>query len=285
MAAPKESPEQAFRLRQFKGTNTEIDSTFLGPSFMSRSENWIPTQSFRLGKRPGSILLQTITGTAVSYLLAAHDKNGVLYLYAYGRNANASGEPTGGAKIYQSISEAAFTSDPPLANLPNASGPPGRMVQFRDRIYAGNGVDPLVSWKIGDPSANTVTYSGITKSGPPPVATSAAAAAGADALPAGTYAYAWAVFNPTTGTYVSRSDPSTITISTQSTLSFPVPATAAPNFNRLFVGPRNYPIEYATMMATDTATSTITSPFVLGNADVTDTRVPMAGGINVFRTG
>src|SRR5215831_12697898 len=288
MAAPKDSPEQAFRLRQFKGTNTEIDSTFLGPSFVARSENWIPTQAFRLGKRPGSVVVQAIPGATATALLAAHDKTGALYLYAYGLTTNTSGEPTGGAKVYQSVGEAAFTADPPLANFPDASSPIGRMIQFRDRIYAGNGKDPLVSWVIGAPSSQTITFSGITDTGPPPGATAPTAPAGADTVPAGTYTYAWAVFDttPGKGVYVSRSDPGTITVPSQATLSFTRPAAATlPLVNRLFVSPRNFPIEYATMQATGTTTTPLPDPVLLATVDVTDTRVPMAGGINVFRTG
>jgi hypothetical protein len=280
MAAPQDAPEQGFRLRKFQGTQTEMDSTFIGPSFLVASENWIPTQSFRLGKRPGSTLVQSLGKFTVPNLLATHDANGLLYLFAY------CIPPTGNAFVQQMVDEGVPTQSPPSAHF--AASRTGRMIAFRDRVYAGNGIDPLVSWKLGDPGANTITYSGIASLGVPPVAT-AVATTGFATIDSGTYSYAWAVLNTTTGLYESRTDivdasgnpVGLVTVGPNQTLKFPAPTNpGAGKSLRLFVSPRNYPVQYATMQA-DHVTGEIDLSTVAG----TSTPVPMAAGINVYRTG
>src|SRR5215470_1898631 len=195
MAAPKDAPEQAFRLRKFQGTNTEVDSTFLGPSVVSRSENWIPTQSYRLGKRPGTVLLlhAAAGGTPTLQItnLSRNRDASHFYLYAYCLKSD-------GAFIQQSRDEAPFTfnsaNDPGSLAIFSSPTALGRMIPFRDRMYAGNGVDPLVSWKLGDPPANTLVFSPITDLGPPPAPTHNPVdpASSADRLPTGVYQYCWA---------------------------------------------------------------------------------------------
>jgi len=284
MAAPRQSPEQAFRLRKFQGTNTEIDSTFLGPSVVSRSENWIPTQSYRLGKRPGTTLMQQVSfsTTEVSDLLCARD-GGVLYLYAFCLQSG------GTAFIAQSIEEQPFTYND--ATSPGVSFPTnarGRMIQFRDRIYAGNGVYPLVTWKMGDPPANTLVFNAIANLGPPAAGTLGDASAGNQSdrqVPTGTYAYAWGAFDTVKKVYTGRTDAGSLVVPAGKVASFTSPSVALPanNIYRLFVAPRGFPVEYASMQADNLAASTATNTF--SSFDVTDQRVPMAGGVNVFRTG
>jgi len=281
MAAPKDSPEQAFRLRKFQGTNTQIDSTFLGPSFVARSENWIPTQSYRIGVRPGHRSLQSLGNATVTALLAAHDPNGVPYLYAYCLT------PSAAAQVRQLQDEGAPSTNPPNATFPDHTAR-GGMVCFRDRIYAGNGKDPLMSWKIGDAGANTLTFAPITNLGAPaaPTVTDATAGSAADRqVPTGTYSFAWGAYDTVKLIYTGRTDPATIAVASGKVVAFTAPSVALPTNSvyRLFVSPRNFPIEYATMQADSLAASAVTNTF--SSFDVSDTRVPMAGGINVFRTG
>jgi hypothetical protein len=274
MAASQDAPEQGFRLRKFQGTQTEMDSTFIGPSFLVSSENWIPTQSYRLGKRPGSTVVQSLGHFTVTDLLAAHNAAGVLYLYAF---CLASGS----GFVQQMVEEGAPTVDPPRASFATGAAW-GRMIQFRNRVYAGNGIDPLVSWVLGDPGGNTLTFHGIADLGPSPAAT-AIAATGLGIIPSGTYSYCWATYDTTQLIYAGRTEPATVNVGQNEALSFTPPAVpSAPQVLRLFVSPRNYPIETATMQL-DTVTGT--TAVTLSEVDVTDTRVPMAGGINVFRTG
>ena len=282
MAAPADAPEQAFRLRKFQGTNTELDSTFIGPSFVSRSENWIPSQNYRLAIRPGTTLLQHVglATTNITSLVAARRSDGQLFLFAYGWRTALPDH------IAQSQAEGPFVNTSPGATFPS-TGAPGRMIQFRDRMYAGNGIDPLVSWKLGDDPANTLTFGPITNLGDKADAAAVVAAAGASTIPAGTYSYCWALFNlpghTNPGLYDGRTNAASITISAQNTIKFPVLAAGTNQEARLFVSPRNYPIEYATMQA-----HAPTADVVLDTVDVTDTRVPLAGGtleLGNFRTG
>lgn len=283
MAAPADAPEQAFRLRKFQGTSTEPDSTFLGPTYVNHSENWIPARSYLLAKRPGSSLVQTIGFCKTTHLFAARSPDGHLYLYAFRLPLGTTGI---GSSVQQSIDEAAFTGSPPNALFPNLTAI-GRSIQFRDRMYAGNGVDPLVTWKIGDAPANTLILGPITDLGAKADAAAVVAAAGAASLPAGTYAYCWALFNlpghANAGLYDGRTQPAVITVPAQQVVKFPILTAGANQEARLFVSPRNYPIEYATMQAHGPI-----ADVVLDTVDVTDTRVPMAGGtlaLGNFRTG
>jgi hypothetical protein len=223
MAAPKEAPEQAFRLRKFQGTNTEIESTFLGPSVVSLSQNWIPTQSFRLGKRPGTALFQHVTDsgrtiTEITALCRNRDV-GRLFLYAYAQTSD------GTAHVYQSIDEAPFGLAVG-ADFPTGTAI-GRMVGFRDRVYAGNGVDPIKSWKLGDPSANTQTYGAITDLGDPPTVTHNTVSFG-EALPTGTYQYCWGRIDTATGLYLGRTKAGTVVVKPNESITFPLLATHPP---------------------------------------------------------
>jgi hypothetical protein len=274
MAVPKDSEEQAFRLRRFEGTNTEIDSVFLGPSVVSRSENWVPTQSYRLGKRPGTTLMQQPTATIpamtdITDLFAVRSESGQLCLYAYCRRPAVPD-----AIVASSLDEAPFTITAFTFASPTAVG---RMVQFRNRIYCGNGVDPIKSWVIGT-TTGFEEYGVITDLGVPPVATVAVVAAGNTPLPDGTYSYTWAVYNTTTKFYTARYQAAQVVVPVQSSATFPLPAAApAGHVLRLFVAYRGFPIEYATMQA-DAPPVAVT----LTTVDVNETRCPLVG---ITRTG
>jgi hypothetical protein len=276
--APQQSPEQAFRLRKFQGTNTEVDSVFLGQSYVARSENWMPAQSYRLAKRPGTTLLGAVGfGTnAITHLLATHAPDGTPYLFAYANQA-------GNGFLAVSVNEQAFAYDPPnVAGLtPSLIG---RSIAFRDRIYVGNGVDALRSFKIGDPvSANTQVYSAVADDGvpPPPSFTPYSGLS----IATGAYSYAWSRRNTVDGLVRGRTKPGDFQAVPEKSIKFTAPSvTLGPNeVYSLFVAPRNLPIEYATLQTTGLAAGATTTEFT--TFDVTGRRVPMAGGTNVFRTG
>jgi hypothetical protein len=290
MAAPKDSPEQAFRQRRFQGTNTTYDPVFLGPSIVRRSENWVPAQSFRLGKRPGSrLLLDYTSGTAaedLTDLLACRSRIGNFYLYGYLRRPNKT--PTPDAVIGYTVDEQAPVQwTPPTVTFTTATAI-GRMIQFRDRVYAGNGVDPLVSWKIGGVAADTQVYGALAT-----LTVTAGSAAAVDnpanhageSMRTGGYQYCWAVFDTVTGLYVSRSAAESVAIgaganNTGQTLSVTTPAAAlgANQVYRFFIAYRGFPIEYATAQGATAPAGTHT--FI--SIEVTDMRVPVFG---VARTG
>ena len=291
MAAPQDAPEQAFRLRQFQGVNTTIDSTFLGPSFLQLSQNWFPAVSFRLAKRPGNVLFQHIgnSTTAVTDLLA-DSLAGITYLYAYCQRASD-------AVIAVSINEGPFGFNPPNVTFPTATAR-GRLVRFRDRVYAGNGVDPLVSWKVTDPAGTPAQVYGAMGALSPGGTASAQnnpTGTNLNAMPTGTYQVCFAVYDTVTKFYVSRGDPIVdatngqpgIVIGTgtnntgQSLLCHsPTAALAANQVYRCFIAYRGFPIEYATAQGTDWKADeqrTFTS------IDVTDLRCPIKAGVT--RTG
>jgi len=47
--------ERSIVLRRFDGTNILVDSAYLGPTYLRASQNWVPGDTFRLTKRPGSL--------------------------------------------------------------------------------------------------------------------------------------------------------------------------------------------------------------------------------------
>lgn len=270
MAAPKDSPEQAFRLRKFQGTNTDLDATFLGPSLVNSSENWIPAQSYRLGKRPGTLLFIRLGNGVLSVtdMLCTVAATGQHILYAYCRRASNS-------VVLQLIDEAGPAT---VTATFLSSTAIGRLAVFRNRVYAGNGVDPMQSWVVGTTPTDAQTYGIINSLGAPPVATVAAVAAGNTPLPDGTYAYTWAVYNTTTKLYTDRYTAGSVVVPAQSSATFPRPAAApAGSVLRLFVAYRGFPIEYSTMQA-DAPPGDVT----LTTVDVTDVRCPTVG---ITRTG
>jgi hypothetical protein len=284
MAAPQDSPEQAVRLRKFAGTNTDIDSTFLGPSLVSLSENWIPTQSYRLGKRPGTSLVQRLWNgvTAITDLVLARDATHS-YLYAYCQRASAPDI------IAVLVDEQPVSFDPPNIVM-TTQGALGRLVLFRDRVYCGNGVDPLVSWVVGGASTTVQRYAAMgatTTTGSQVIAIDNPAGAATDAMPTGSYAYAWGVIDTTSGLYVSRSASAQLAIgtganSTGQRLSTTAPTAALPagQAYRFFIAVRNYPIEYATAQGANYAAGEART---YSSIDVSDLRCPISSG--VMRTG
>jgi hypothetical protein len=292
MAAPKDSPEDAFRLRRFLGTNTQLDPAFLGPQILARSQNWIPAQSRRIGKRPGTVLMQKAGNgiTNITSLLSCKDSGGSQYLYAYGQ--------TSGGIVVQSPGEAAFVPTPGVTFTSQAIG---RLVRFRNRIYAGNGVDPIKSWIVADPlAANTLSFTALATLTPQPAKPATPPASVAiPSFPSGSYQYCWAIFNPnttdpTTGVYVARSTADQVDVPAQAVLSVTAPA-ADPNapgpgtppawpagtgrVYRFFLAPRGFPIEYATAQSGNWAAGVNHTYSMM---DVTDFRCPIFG---VFRTG
>jgi len=293
VAAPKDAPELAFRLRKFQGTNTDLDSAFLGPSLVTRSENWAPTQAYRLGKRPGTTLLSELAGGVLSItdLLVTNVPGGLSVLYAYCRTST-------NAVIASSIAEAVpFLTNPPNVSFPNKDAV-GRMVRFRDRVYAGNGVDPMKTWKVGDPAGTTPLTLGALGllTGGSVIAVPSGTQASQFALVApGTYQCCWALYDTVQGIYLSRTnaltDPATaispgVVVTTGTNdggmvleCTAPSAALAANQVYRLFIAPRNFPLEYATAQGADWKANEKRRMTAI---DVSDFRVPIGG---VMRTG
>jgi hypothetical protein len=288
MAAPKDSPEDGFRLRRFLGTNTQLDPAFLGPQILARSQNWIPAQSRRIGKRPGTVLMQRAGNSIVniSSLLSCKSSVGNQFLFAYGQQS-------AGGIVVQSPGEGAFVATPGVT-FPSAAI--GRLVRFRNRLYAGNGVDPIKSWIIGDTvAANTLSFGVLSSNCPTTTPATPAASVAIPSFPSGGYQYCWAIFNPntadpTTGVYVARSAAAQVNVGAQQILSVTAPA-ADPNaagsdypagtgrVYRFFLAPRGFPIEYATAQSGNWAAGVNHTYSVM---DVTDFRCPIVG---IFRTG
>lgn len=285
MAAPAESPEQAFRLRRFSGVNTLTDPVFLGPQFLAHSQNWIPNQTFRLSKKPGSRLYAT-TGNNVTNITAVgrYYVGGLRYLYWYGQRTASHGRDI----LCRSIEDAAvevvtpaFTEDVQL----------GRMIRYGDYLYVGNGVEDIrqvkISGVVGDPGTvvpltivalladiGSVTATPITGS--------------TVAMDTGSYEYAWAVYNTETKLYISRTDPQSLDVPVDTYVTAVAPATAllTNQVYRFFVSPQGWPIEYATAQGKDfTAftTTTTDNTKTFSTFDVTNDRVPVTN--NVRRTG
>ena len=295
MAAPADAPEQAFRLRRFAGTNNTLDEVFLGPQILARSQNWIPAVSFRLGKRPGTLLLGTAGAatSVVNSLVATNDPTGVRHLYGYCRSI-----PNQNAYVIDIQNE----SFPPSTTVPGTLFTnytnPGRLIRFQNRVYAGNGVNPIISWLVGDTvTANTQVYGAMgatDMTGWAGTAVDNPAGTNLVAMPTGNYQCCFAVFNTATGLYVSRSVPlpgatgapgfdvSTGANNTGQTLRFTAPSPALPanQVYRFFIAYRGFPIEYATAQGPDWTPGETRS---FSSIDVSDLRCPINQG--VMRTG
>ena len=160
----------------------------------------------------------------------------------------------------------------------------GRLVQFRDRIYCGNGVDPLKSWKTDGTAVQT--YGTLTDLGVPPAPTHVPVdpASSATRLLSGTYQYCWGVFDTATGLYTGRSKAAEVIVGANETLTFAgLSGVAAYTVQRLFIAPRGFPIEWATMQGSQEMSGFPVVPVIpVSVIDVTEIRVPVIG---VQRTG
>jgi hypothetical protein len=291
MAAPTDSPEQAFRLRRFAGVNTLVDPVFLGPQFLALAQNWIPNQTYRLSKKPGS-LQYIATGHSVTNItaLGRYYLAGQRYLYWYGQRLASGGNDA----VFRTVEDVVSGGATQVVTFTNELQL-GRMIRYGDYLYVGNGIEPLwqipIAWDAttkpavrmtpivklplpGDPGADTVT-----------VTAENLATNDATRTPTGSYAYAWAVYNTVEGIYTQRSDPQTITVNTDQHLRAKMPTTYTLGPNevfRLFLSIDGWPIEYATRQGNDFSAAT-PGDQTFGVVDVTNLRVPITNNVN--RTG
>jgi hypothetical protein len=275
VAAPATSPEQAFRLRRFQGTNTIVDPTFIGNEFLVLTQNWVPNQTFRLSKKPGSRLytrsgygVERITGLGRYYL---KDQR---YLYWYGQRTTENGSD----HLFRTVEDGAVT---PVGTAYVEDQAYGRMIRYGDKLYVGNGIEPLRQIDIETGAEEILTPIGLITDavlGPTPPVTDPAA----ERFPTGSYEIAWAIFNKTTKRYTKRSDALTLKVEANQAWTATAPATAlaADETYRLFVAPNGWPIEYATAQGKEWAAS---EDRTLTSFDVTDDRVPVPNNVN--RTG
>src|SRR5215471_3544338 len=136
MAAPADSPELAFRLRRFSGVNTFVDPVFLGPQLLALSQNWIPNQTYRLSKKPGS-RLYVHTGYGVTHITAVsrYYLNSLRYLYWYGQRPSSAGSDY----LFRTTEDGGVE---PVTGFAEDEAI-GRMIRYGDFLYVGNGVDDI----------------------------------------------------------------------------------------------------------------------------------------------
>lgn len=290
MAAPADSAEQAFRLRRFSGVNTLTDPVFLGPQFLASSQNWIPAQSYRLAKRPGS-RLYCHTGSGVTYITAIsrYYKQGLRYLYWYAQRPSGSGSDA----LFRTIEDTSqalvttFTEDEAL----------GRLIRYGDYLYVGNGIEDLKQVKldgvIGDPGTvvtltpiGDLTLPALADPNPEVILIDPTTDTSTPRLQDGSYSYCWAVYNTVTKLYTKRSDPFILIVPVNAYWKPKSPSTSVYTLGtnevfRLFVAPQGWPIEYATAQGKPDWTNA--EERTLSAFDVTDDRVPLTN--NVRRTG
>src|SRR5262249_33462406 len=278
MAAPADSPELAFRLRRFSGVNTFIDPAFLGPQFLAEAQNWIPNQTYRLSKKPGSRQYD-VTGQGTKHITAIgrYYETGDRYLYWYGQR------DTGGDALFRTKNDAAVST--PITTFTETRAF-GRLIRYGHYLYVGNGIDDLRQVPVAFVDAATtpvVTLAPIADAPGGSLAPTAIAGTdvGTPRLATGSYHFARALYNTTPKPYTARSAAKPLTITANQMAPATAPGTpSAPLVYRLFVSPQGWPIEYATAQGkdfTDTTARTFTS------FDVTDDRVPIDN--NVRRTG
>jgi hypothetical protein len=296
MAAPADSPEQAFRLRRFSGVNTLTDPVFLGAQFLSLARNWVPNQTFRLSKKPGSrqyLRVNDPTDYGVDNItaLGRYYAPGGRYLYFYGQ-ATVPGD-----RLFRLLNDGATTPLDHVCDFP-AVHAIGRMIRYGDYLYVGNGTDPLrqVHLETGDVNVLvpiTLLDITITPTVPDPGRTLVPIDPTTDGTPRlqdGSYEYAWAIYDKTTKLYTHRTDPFTLVVQVNQYWKEKAPPTdpnaVAPTVAgsdrvyRLFVAPQGWPIEYATAQGKDWAADEERS---FSAFEVTTDRVPVTN--NVERTG
>jgi hypothetical protein len=285
VAAPVESTEQAFRLRRFSGANTIYDPVFVGPQFVVLAQNWFPSQSYRLAKRPGS-RRYVATGQGVVGITATsrYYAEGHRYLYWYGQRPTAGGHDA----LFRTVDDGSASSPITVFGEDQALG---RLIRYGRYLYVGNGVGDIrqVAIDTGD-TVSLAPIAALTLSAPadpnPEVIAIAGTDTGTPRLQDGSYQYAWAVYNTVTKLYTKRSDPATLIVPINAYWKPKAPTTAvytlaANEVYRLFVAPQGWPIEYATAQGKPDWVAS--EERTLSAFDVSDDRVPITN--NVQRTG
>jgi hypothetical protein len=237
---PARATDRPILLRRFDGTNRQVDSVYLGPSYLRRATNWVPARSFALTKRGGTLPYQTVTPAGrLDALLRAYSSDGQhRYLYA----VRVPGATTDDLVV--SVDDGPFVVV--TGGTFAATGARYDLVQVGDVVYVGNGIDPLKRIPLGGTATNLAALGSFTDG-------SAAPTFAADAnapLLSGTYSYGWAVMNHDTGAWVTRGQAREVTKASAGDehITFPAPTgytLAAGERFHIFVAPVNLPIELA----------------------------------------
>lgn len=243
---PSRETERELILNRFDGTNLLVDSAYLGPTYLRRAQNWIPGETYRLEKRPGTITHPggvVAAGVTRIHALFATKFTATRYLYAVGANAGVDTlyvSTNDGA--WAAVTSGTFASDSEIYAFE----------RLHDTVYVSNGIDVPKKIMLSGPTTATdlVVIASFTDS-------SAAAGLTADtgaSILTGTYAYCWAIFDHTAGVYLERSQTREISklAGADQSISFPAPAGFATNGGllssqfrgHLFVSPVNYPVEF-----------------------------------------
>lgn len=246
---PSRERERAIVLRRFDGVSILVDSAFLGPSYLRAAQNWIPGETFRLTKTPGSRAYAYAIPDVVKVRLLRRCYSGInRYLYAV-----VTPSAGGVDRLWVSQNEGAWTRVQ-LAGGGNAdftiSGGTYDGALLNGILYIGNGVDPLLAVTVGSTAQSLFAITAFTDG-------SAAPAINPDPgsqILSGTYSYCWAIFDHTATRWIERGQTRTVTVSTtgDSSLTFPAPSGFASNGGalssqfraHLFIAPINLPVEF-----------------------------------------
>lgn len=260
---PGKPREQSALVRRFSGVNVTVDPGFLSADILQRAQNWVPDTTFLLTKRRGSTRVFGWTDLPMRFeaLLRTYDLVGNRYLFVVGVFG------AGGDIIYASLNDATptpLTTGGVFATFDQHYG----IAQLGNRVYIGNGVDPIKFIDLGVDYLTAFDIVPLTAT----AITGAAVAATTDTdskLENGTYAYAWAVYNTSTKMFVSRSvasgepsgPPAAILAGARSRLTFTSPSVGlgTDETYQLYVAPRNFPVELAFLQVPTLAASTATS--------------------------
>lgn len=185
--------EHKIPVRRFTGTITTLDPSFTPPGFLYLCNNWVPSLTYVLSKRLGSLQWQTLPA-GVSYvdrMCCNLGSDGHRYLFAM------AVMQSGGDQLYVSV------DDGPFAAVPNGrfatTGAYYGIAPMGDTVYVGNDFDPLKYVHLGDAAVDVVQLGVATDTGQ-------AAVCVADPnsnIIAGTYAYRWGVYDTTNSRWVS----------------------------------------------------------------------------------
>src|SRR5215470_2371771 len=185
--------EHKIPVRRFAGTMVALDPSFTPAGFLYYCSNWVPSLTYVLSKRLGSLMWQTLPA-------------GVNYVDRFCHNLGSDGHHylfamavmnSGGDQLYVSVDDGTFTA---VANGKFATtGGYYGIAAIGDTVYIGNDYDPLKYVTLGAAAVDVVQLG---------VATDAGQAAACVADPnsnviAGTYAYRWGVYDNTNARWVS----------------------------------------------------------------------------------
>lgn len=242
---PARSPSTTIGLRRFEGTNILIDSTYLGPSYLRRSQNWVPGETFRLEKRWGTADYgggDLPIGVTQVHVLRSAEAGGDNLFFAVAANAGVD-------TIYVSVANAAWTPVSGSATFASV-GTRYDIEVVNGFAYVGNGIDPIK--RIDLMTLTAVDLLAIAPFTDGSAAATLVADSGSQIL-TGTYSYCWCIFDGLNKIWVERSQTREVTkrSAADEAISFPFPtgmvSPIVPGVitAHLFVSPVDYPIEFA----------------------------------------